>query len=132
MHVRRTLFYHALLLALGLSMAGCDAAGLEDGPSVDGSYQATAFSVGDLDALAEGVTLTMTLSDGSVSGRFVVPASLDDDGTGDYDLRGTYAVEGDRVSFEQEADTFVRDADWVLQGETLRGTFGDLEVVLER
>lgn len=27
------------------------------------------------------------------------------------DMTGTYGIEGDRINFDQDADTFVRDAD---------------------
>lgn len=109
---------------------------------VAGSYEATTLTVTDgdstIDALAEGASLAITLgSDGTTAGTFVVPASLSESGQEEqFDLEGTWALEGGRVDFDHAADTFLRDmtlgvADGRLQGEQ---TFGSetLRVVLER
>lgn len=116
-------------LFLLLPLAACDSA--ED--SVAGTYAAASFSVDGRDVLAAGATLQMTLTeDGRVTGQLTVPESLAEGEGTDYSLAGTYAQNGSRVTFAQEADTFVRDATWTYTGGELRGVEGEVSVVLRR
>lgn len=130
---------------LVLSLPACsddDVTGLSSA-EIAGSFEATTLTATDdegttADALAEGASLDLTLDpDGTTSGTFVVPASLSDTGAGEqFDLTGTWRLEGDVVRFDQSADTFVRDMDFRVVSDRLEGeeTFGDetVRVVLER
>lgn len=135
-------FRFRLVLALAgavlLPLAGCDSAE-DDTPA--GSYEATRFRAtieGEtVDVLAAGGALTMRLrDDGTVSGRLVVPTSLAEGGEGDVPFAGTYTVTGSgsatTVTFEHEADTFVRDAEWAYDDGRLETDDSNLSVVLER
>lgn len=64
------------------------------------------------DHLAAGATLDIALhEDGTTTGRLFVPGGDEDGGDLDADLAGTFSFEdaSDRVTFDQNADTFVRD-----------------------
>jgi hypothetical protein len=78
------------------------------------------------DQLAEGATLDITLYDnGSTTGSVFVPGTEEGDFYGD--LTGTFSFSdsNDRVTFDQVADTFVRDMTFVAvrsqDGVELRG-----------
>ena len=91
-----------------------------------GAYVATTFMVQDAqvrDVLAAGGSLQLNLAaSGATTGQLFVPASI----TGGSDLTasmaGTFRLSGTIVQFDQAADTFVRDMDFVVVGNTLRGT----------
>lgn len=126
-----------LTLAAAPVLAGCDSA---DGDLLAGTYETTRFladtdddaRTAPTDVLALGGSVTMTLrADGTASGRIVVPASLAEDGEGDTPFAGTYAASGGTVTFDHEADTFVRDAAWTFAGGRLRTESLGLSVVLE-
>jgi len=79
--------------------------------SIAGSYTATEFTTGADDVIAAGGSLTLDLAlDGTASGRLVVPEEVG--GPLDADMAGTYEVTGATIEFTQDADTFVRDAEW--------------------
>lgn len=64
------------------------------------------------DQLAEGATLNITLhEDGTTTGELFVPGGAEDGGDFEADLAGTFSFNdsSDRVTFDQNADTFVRD-----------------------
>lgn len=64
------------------------------------------------DQLAEGATLNITLhEEGTTTGRLFVPGGDEDGGDLDADLAGTFSFNDstDGVTFDQNADTFVRD-----------------------
>lgn len=64
------------------------------------------------DQLAEGVTLNLTLrEEGTTAGRLFVPGGDEDGVDLDADLAGTFSFDdsSDQVTFDQDADTFVRD-----------------------
>lgn len=126
-----------------LLLAGCDDTPAEPTPEdVAGSYVATTLTVEEegstTDALAEGAAITITLaSDGTTTGTFVVPASLSETVQEEQaDLEGTWTLEGSSVSFDQQADTFLRDISLQVTNGALEAeeTFGSetTRVVLER
>ena len=124
-----------LAALLTAAFVGCDSDS-EDDPIV-GRYEATTFDTSvdgnELDVLAAGGSITVTLrSDRTVTGLLSVPAILDEDGDGQYSLDGTYAVDGDVVTFTHEADTFVRNAEWTYADGTLRTQDFGTAIVLER
>lgn len=121
--------------ALSLTVFGCgddpSAPGL-DAAAVAGDYSAIQFVGEGEDVLAAGGSLVLGLSpDGTVSGQMKVPATISG-GPIQADMSGSFRVSGDRVTFQQAADTFVRDTEWVFSGGTLTDDASNLEVVLER
>lgn len=65
------------------------------------------------DHLALGASLDITLSDdGTTSGRLFVPEGDEDRTDLDADLTGTFSFDDgtDQLTFDQEADTFLKDA----------------------
>ena len=103
-------------LSLALALAGC---GDDDGfsPTVEtvaGSYAATVFTL-DVGAavvnqLVLGADVAVVLApDGTTTGHLFVPGA----GTGgadlDADLAGTWSLNRGAVTFDQAADTFLRD-----------------------
>lgn len=110
---------------------------------VTGTYVATTFTIthGDgttTDALAEGASLDITLEgDGSTSGTLEIPASLSESGEDEtYSLVGSWDLSGTTVTFDHDADTFVRDMPFSVVEDGLEGeeTFGDdtVRAVLSR
>ena len=113
----------ALCLAVGLAACGDD----NDGgfsPTVDdvaGSYSATAFTLGTVDLLALGATVTATLdADGSTSGQLFVPGGAPN-GDLDESLEGTWSLSGTTVTFNPSASTVLTDVDFAAAPNTLTG-----------
>lgn len=131
----------AVLAALLVS-TGCD----DDptGPDVEtvaGTYTATEFRIGtgsgSQDLLALGGSIDITLNvNGTTTGTLYVPAFGGDEEL-DASLTGTWSLDGRTVTFEQGADTFVRDMSFrytepgILTGDELFAG-GLVEVVLTR
>lgn len=114
-----------VLLTLSLSGLGCK--NVLEPKDVAGSYVAVRFIFSDgleeTDVLEAGGDITMTLTaDGTSSGTLFVPAALTEDQM-DFtaDLTGTFTITDDIIHFTQAADTFVRDSNWVLDGNRLSG-----------
>ena len=117
-----------------VAVAGC---GGDDDPfsptvaNVAGTYNATMFTVsdpelGDHNLLAMGATVHLVLNpDGTTTGHIFVPDLGGEDGAVDADLTGTWTLNGDRVTFSQTADTFIRDVDFTASQNRLEseGTF---------
>jgi len=125
------------MLALALGLLACGGDNLA--PTMDtvaGTYTATTFTITSTtpptDALAAGVTVTLTLApNGTTSGRLFVPGA-DDGGDIDEDLTGTWSLSGRSVTFNQSANTFIRDAVFTVGANrlTTEGTFGDTSLRL--
>jgi hypothetical protein len=106
--------------------------------TVAGTYQASAFTVtsgvGTTDLLAAGATVDATLApDGTTSGRLFVPGAGENGGDLDEDLTGTWTLAGQTVTFDQTADTFIRDAEFLAGRNTLtgEGTFSGVTIFLQ-
>ena len=107
----------ALALAGVVTLGACDDEAT--GPDLEvvaGTYTATTFNVTEdgsatQDILDLGGMITMTLNaNGTTTGALFVPGGLE--GGGDFlaDLEGTWDMDDDgRVTFDHEADTFLRD-----------------------
>jgi hypothetical protein len=83
------------------------------------------------DWIAAGGSLQIDLApDGTTTGRLFVPGADDDGGDLDADLTGTWAVDGNTISFSHTADTFLRDMPFQVNGSQLEGdqTFDDVRV----
>jgi hypothetical protein len=123
-------------LTLGLLACGDDGfTPTED--TVAGTYIATTFLVTSTtpptDLLALGMTLTLTLApDGTCTGRLFLPEGGDNGVDLDEDLTGTWFLNAGTVTFEQSADTFVRDAVFTAEANALttEDTFGDTGIRL--
>lgn len=113
----------ALLAVLALTACGDDPTGPTVN-SVAGEYRATTFTVADggttLDVLAVGGTLTLALDpDGTTTGRIFLPGLDEDGGDFDEDLAGTWMLRSDTVTFQQSADTLIRDLEFEVAGNRL-------------
>ena len=112
----RALISRMFALGITVVLAAC---GGDDGfePSVEtvaGSYAASTFTVttpaGAANLLATGALVSVTLAaDGTKTGRLFVPNGADDGSDLDEDLAGTWSLSGSTVTFNQGADTFLRD-----------------------
>lgn len=112
-----------VLLAACISAAGCSDPAAPTVESVAGSYTAASFQAEGTDVLAAGGSLTLVLTPtGQLTGQFLLPASVG--GPLDADMAGTYELDGNRILIEQEADTFVRDAEWRWDDGVLTGSYG--------
>ena len=130
------------LLALTVCLAGCS----DDGPTetslsmslVAGDYAAegdygvytmtTTVDGQTVDQLAQGLSLTLTLTeDGRTSGRLFMPEGDEDGSDYEADLTGTWTLTGNVVDFSHQADTFIRDMSFRVEGGQLSGDemFGD-------
>jgi hypothetical protein len=106
--------------------------------TVAGTYRASTFTVtsgvGTTDLLAIGATVDATLApEGTTSGRLFVPGADEEGGDLDEDLTGTWTLTGQTVTFNQSADTFIGEADFVAGRNTLtaEGTSGGLSIFLQ-
>jgi hypothetical protein len=114
-------------IALLFTLAGCGDDGFE--PTVDsvaGTYHATTFTFdggsGTTDLLAAGASVTVTLApDGTTSGRMFVPGVGEGGSDLDADLAGTWSLSGTTVTFDQAADTFIRDTPFTATRSRLHG-----------
>ncbi|HUG28550.1 MAG TPA: hypothetical protein VMK53_09650 [Gemmatimonadales bacterium] len=119
------------LVTAGVSalLAGC---GGEDttGPGglELGTYTATTFSVtpageAPINVLGGGGSLVITLhANGTTSGTLSVPASAAGGTAFVESMEGTVTVTSLTVTFQQTADTFVRDLTWSRQGQIIAVT----------
>ena len=124
------------IVALTLLIPGCK--DVLEPDDLAGTYQAIDFvfseGVEETDVLAAGGRLDLVLdASGNVSGTLFVPGPLTEDNM-DFtaDMAGTYEIQEDRITFTQIADPFVRDVDWVPEGNRLigGGTFSGVTIVV--
>jgi len=126
-----------------IALAVLAACGGENGPNgvaspgsgAAGAYAATAFTLSqggpEEDLLAQGSAVTLTLlADGTTTGHMFVPGALTGGADFDEDLDGTWTQNGDAVRLQHSADTFLRDIDLTVSGNTLTGQLSDPTFVL--
>jgi len=106
--------YAQVSLCLIAVLAACDDPFSPTVANVSGSYHATTLlvtdSAGVTDYLAIGSSITLQLdAAGTVSGHLLIVGGNEGGGDLEADMVGTWALAGDTVSFDQTADTFVRD-----------------------
>lgn len=128
----RTRPFGAPRLAATLVLAAALACGESTSPSVQavaGTYTATRLAVTadgiTTDELAAGASILLTLNEnGTTSGQFIVPDELN------ANLAGTWTIRGSRVNLDHAADTFLRDMEFEVRGNTLAGDhdFGSTRV----
>jgi hypothetical protein len=126
----------ALALTLALTACGDD----NFSPTVEnvaGPYTASTFtyetSEGTTDLLAAGAVVSIDLADdGTTTGEIFVAAGGEDGGDLDEDLTGTWTLAGSTVTFDQDADTFIRDLEFAADEGLLIGedTFDDVTIRL--
>jgi len=105
-----------LTLSSTLSLLGaCGSSSDPDSLAFAGDYDAsvmivTAAGLHPVDLLAGGSSLTISIAgDSSVTGHLFIPAAITGTGDLDDDLAGTASATVSTISFDQTADTFVRD-----------------------
>lgn len=115
----------------------CESTSGPDRESVAGVYLATTFTTVtnavSTDRLAAGASLSITLnSDWSTTGQLLVPDGNADGSDFIASMAGTWTLGGTTVTFHQAADTFVREMEFEISGNTLVGDeiFGDTRVVV--
>jgi hypothetical protein len=131
--MRQRMIGALIVTSIPLAAACSDALSPE---SLAGTYVATTFTLsGEIvgDVLAEGGSLSITLNaDGTTTGLLSVPASLLDGEDFSASMGGTFTIGEQTLTFTQEADTFVRDLTWIVDGSELRasGTFSGVTVII--
>lgn len=120
-----------MLAAAGASalMAGCGGeATFGPGGLQLGTYTATTFSVtpsgqAPINVLGAGGSLVITLeAGGTTTGTLTVPGTITGGAQLVASMAGTVTVTNLTVSFDQAADTFVRDLTWSRQGQVIAVT----------
>lgn len=134
---RLTLLITAFLSLPMLAACDEDPAGPPTMVEVAGSYEATTLighaAAGDIDVLSNGGSLEMELAaDGTTSGTLFVPEGEEDGSDLTADLTGTWSLDGDRVTFAQAADTFIRDVTFTFDDGRLVSNSVFADVVLTR
>ena len=86
---------------------------------ITGTYKTTRFlyESGNItvDLIDEDALIEITLKpDMTTEGRFFIPESTGFTEEGDYDvnLTGTFTMSGNKLNFQHESDTFIRDCEW--------------------
>lgn len=127
-----------LVVLAGLAATACDDDGDRAATNVAGTYGATVIETDEggqkVDQLATGASITLTLNaDGSTTGHFFVPESEEEDTPFDTDLTGTWTRDDDTIAFSHDADTVLREIDFMVGDGELTGTFdGAVRIVLTK
>ena len=134
----RSSIMRAIALVLTIALAACGDDNFS--PTVEnvaGSYTASTFtyesSDATIDLLAAGAVVSIDLADdGTTTGEIFVAEGAEDGGDLDEDLTGTWTLAGNTVTFEQGADTFIRDVEFTADEDVLIGeeTFDDVTIRL--
>ena len=135
--MRRRASRAAAALVLLLACGGSDSFTPTD-ETVAGTYEASAFTAtgftGTTDLLLAGATVDAILApDGTTSGRLFVPGGEEDGTDLDEDLTGTWTLGGETVTFNQTADTFIGEVEFIAGRNTLtaEGVSGGLSLFLQ-
>ena len=144
-HFNRSL----VVLAAALALSAC-----EGSTPLDPHAQAMAALAGDYGAEADLGALSFTTDDGGTvtdwldqgakvelrltadgrtTGRLFVPGVDEDGGDLDESLAGTWTLDGETIHFEHDADTFIRDTPFRVEGKRLVGeaSFDDVAIRVE-
>lgn len=118
-------FGHLTLVAATLGAAtACDDPLISE-EEVAGAYEVTRLLVTEdgstFDALEMETNLEIVLhEDGTTTGHFFFPSDEGEEDSGvDADLTGTWDLEDGRLTFDHEADTFLRDVVFEVEGDDL-------------
>lgn len=121
--VRRALMTAAsvlLLVACSDTVEPSDLLGTYHATELFGEDQGVPF-----DLLDEGGSLTITLAaDGTTTGALFLPGVGEGGSDINASMTGTWTLDQDNgiVTFDQAADTYVRDAEWTVEGDRLEST----------
>ncbi len=125
----RTAFRSVFAAVAVLStLAACGDDGLADPEPIAGTYAATTFrvtppSATEINVLALGGNLTIIVgANGTTTGTLNLPAVVTGDEALQASMAGIVERDGNGVSFDQMADTFVRDLNWTVAGSTITVT----------
>lgn len=138
---RAVLVFASLAAVFTVGACGSDDSTGPGMADVAGSYDATTFTVTtggtDYDMLESGSSIHLVLSaDGTTSGRAIVPAGDVVPEALDEDLVGTWLLSGSTVTFSHEADSFIGNVPFTVDGNELvgNGSFGaaDIHLVMTR
>lgn len=119
------------MLAAVVAVGALTACGDDDaiGPdAIVGVYTATTLRVtptgaAEIDVLEQGGSLVITISGGdATTGSLSLPASVTGTVATQTSMAGTAVRNGSGVTFDQAADTFVRDLNWTYANNTLSVT----------
>lgn len=117
----------ATVLLTSLTACGDDGSPTE-ASTIAGAYAATTFLVtpdgqAERDVLAAGGSLAIAIgASNATTGTLSVPAAITGDSTFTANMLGAAERTGSSVKFDQTADSFVRDLNWTVNGETIRVT----------
>lgn len=97
---------------------------------IGGAWTATEFTITEpgedpADVLAAGGSLTIniiTAPAGVTEGTLIIPGEFAEGVDVVSSMEGTFTLNGNTVTFDQEADTFVRDMTWTLFGDKMTAT----------
>jgi hypothetical protein len=121
----RTAFAAVAILS---TLAACGDDGALEPDPIAGAYTATTFRItppssAEANVLAQGGSLTITIgANNTTTGTLNVPATITGGDALVASMAGTVDRNGNGVSFEQTADTFVRDLNWTVAGNTITAT----------
>jgi len=110
------------------TLAACGEDGVIDPDPIAGTYTATTFRVArpsssEINVLAQGGNFSIILGgNGTTTGTLSLPAVVTGAAALQASMVGTVERNGNSVSFEQTADTFVRDLNWTVAGRTITVT----------
>jgi hypothetical protein len=110
------------VVVLGAALVGIVACGTDPASvtieTVVGSYEATVLVLEDIDILAAGGSLDVSLRpDSTVEGALFVPGALG--GPASIDMAGSFRVRDGFVTFSQAAPTFMREVPFRWSGGVL-------------
>jgi hypothetical protein len=113
------------LLAV-VTIVACSDAFKPTTENVVGTYSlqtlTTTDTSGTTDWVASGATLTLTIAaNGTTSGNLFIPGAAEGGGDFNADMAGTWSLSGAVITFDQTADTFVRDMDFSAGKDRLAG-----------
>jgi hypothetical protein len=117
------------MFILAAALAACSDSGpsplepVTPPPTLAGTWHATVFQITaeglpTFDMLELGANLTLSIdAQGRTTGKLVAPF-----GSPETDMAGQATITGNRVTFDQVSETFVRLLAWSLHGDTLSVT----------
>jgi hypothetical protein len=119
------------MLAATVAVGALTACGDDNaiGPdAIVGVFSATTFRVtpagaAEIDVLQEGGDLVITIAGGNTTtGTLTLPAAVTGAAASESSMAGTAIRNGSGVTFEQSADTFVRDLNWTYSNNAISVT----------
>ncbi len=110
------------------TLAACGDDGAIDPDPIAGTYTATTFRVTpsaatEINVLEQGGNLTIVIgANNATTGTLNLPSVVTGGNALQASMAGTIERDGNGVTFDQTADTFVRDLNWTFTGNTITAT----------